>query len=185
MENTARWLPGSLLVLVALIQLYLSVFHDLSPWKGGGFGMFAVVDAPSARTWSVGCVDASGTPCLAFLPRDGQGAMPKRFETSFRAYPSAASKEVVASYVAGLAWQATSLASLAQAAGLGDALRRWPPQQARGRYLEQRFADSGSGDARSVRPRSYDVDVWRMRFDASSLSMTCVEIGGSERARDP
>lgn len=39
-----------LLVLVAAFQVYNVHFHDLSPWKGGGFGMFAV---SSYRTFTV------------------------------------------------------------------------------------------------------------------------------------
>lgn len=37
------------LVLIACLQLYLVHVHNLVPWKGGGFGMFASVDAPPAR----------------------------------------------------------------------------------------------------------------------------------------
>ncbi|MGI9513706.1 MAG: hypothetical protein ACR2OL_12460, partial [Anderseniella sp.] len=33
-----------LAVLVAGRQLYLSTYHDLSTWKGGGMGMFASAD---------------------------------------------------------------------------------------------------------------------------------------------
>ncbi|MGK7911440.1 MAG: hypothetical protein AB4050_08145 [Synechococcus sp.] len=42
-------LPASILVFVALLQIYLVQTTNLSPWKGGGFGMFAAVDAPSMR----------------------------------------------------------------------------------------------------------------------------------------
>lgn len=41
--------PGALLAL-ALLQLFLGRFHDLTPWKGGGFGMFSTVDGPSSRS---------------------------------------------------------------------------------------------------------------------------------------
>jgi hypothetical protein len=34
---------------VAVQQIILSHHHDLSPWKGGGFGMFASVDMPTHR----------------------------------------------------------------------------------------------------------------------------------------
>ena len=40
--------PG-LLVVVGLVQFSLSHTVDLSPWKGGGFGMFAAIDSPSMR----------------------------------------------------------------------------------------------------------------------------------------
>jgi hypothetical protein len=45
----ARWLPSGVLVLVALHQLYLAHAVGLSPWFGGGFGMFSSADAGRAR----------------------------------------------------------------------------------------------------------------------------------------
>ncbi len=39
-----------LLVLVALSQFGRAAMQDISPWKGGGFGMFSTVDRPSGRT---------------------------------------------------------------------------------------------------------------------------------------
>jgi hypothetical protein len=32
--------PGGVLIVVALHQLFLAQTADLSPWSGGGFGMF-------------------------------------------------------------------------------------------------------------------------------------------------
>ena len=43
-------LPGALLALVAGFQIALAHFTPLSPWKGGGFGMFASLDGGSFRT---------------------------------------------------------------------------------------------------------------------------------------
>ena len=37
-------LPAALLLTIALTQMTLARTADLSPWKGGGFGMFASVD---------------------------------------------------------------------------------------------------------------------------------------------
>ncbi|KST65266.1 hypothetical protein [Mastigocoleus testarum] len=44
-----RFLVPTILILVALLQFYLAHTANLSPWKGGGFGMFAAVDSPSMR----------------------------------------------------------------------------------------------------------------------------------------
>lgn len=38
-----------LLVAVAALQIHLAHAHRLSPWKGGGFGMFATVDVAGLR----------------------------------------------------------------------------------------------------------------------------------------
>lgn len=37
-------LPAGLLVAVAAWQLHLAASRDLTPWKGGGFGMFSSTD---------------------------------------------------------------------------------------------------------------------------------------------
>jgi hypothetical protein len=39
-----------LLIALALSQIYLARTASLSPWAGGGFGMFATPDAPRSRT---------------------------------------------------------------------------------------------------------------------------------------
>ncbi len=44
-----RWLAPIVLIGVGLLQLYLAHSVELSPWKGGGFGMFAAIDSPSMR----------------------------------------------------------------------------------------------------------------------------------------
>lgn len=52
MSSLARraWrLPPLLLVAVALVQLALAQRAELSPWSGGGFGMFSTADAGGRR----------------------------------------------------------------------------------------------------------------------------------------
>lgn len=51
-RRVARWLgvpPVAVLVVVALLQMTLAHTVGLSPWKGGGFGMFSTVDSPDYR----------------------------------------------------------------------------------------------------------------------------------------
>lgn len=43
------WLPSAILIAVAAVQITLTRTVQLSPWKGGGFGMFATLDAPAFR----------------------------------------------------------------------------------------------------------------------------------------
>lgn len=43
-ERAAIALPSALLLVVASVQMVLAHTANLSPWKGGGFGMFASVD---------------------------------------------------------------------------------------------------------------------------------------------
>jgi hypothetical protein len=44
-----RFLPALLLVGVAAHQIFLANTTGLSPWSGGGFGMFSTTDAGAAR----------------------------------------------------------------------------------------------------------------------------------------
>jgi len=48
-EAWLRWLPALLLVVVALHQIHLVERRGLSPWSGGGFGMFSTPDAAATR----------------------------------------------------------------------------------------------------------------------------------------
>lgn len=44
------WLPTVLLLAVAGVQVALVRTAHLTPWKGGGFGMFAAVDGGAVRS---------------------------------------------------------------------------------------------------------------------------------------
>jgi hypothetical protein len=51
-EPMARWsvlVPVMILLLVACVQLILVRTASLSPWKGGGFGMFSTTDDSGRR----------------------------------------------------------------------------------------------------------------------------------------
>jgi hypothetical protein len=49
LQLVARYGAPALLAAVALFQGYQTERHDLTPWRGGGFGMFSTVDVPTAR----------------------------------------------------------------------------------------------------------------------------------------
>ena len=51
-EPRDRWIaviPVAVLLLIASVQIYTAHTTELSPWKGGGFGMFSTVDVPTER----------------------------------------------------------------------------------------------------------------------------------------
>lgn len=48
-----RFLPAMLLVAVACNQFRLTITADLTPWKGGGFGMFSTIDNWSKRSFLI------------------------------------------------------------------------------------------------------------------------------------
>ena len=52
-ESLGGWhalLPVSLLVVVACVQVTLATTAGLTPWKGGGFGMFSTTDDGGRRS---------------------------------------------------------------------------------------------------------------------------------------
>jgi len=53
----SRLVPPLLLFVVAVIQIALARISDLTPWKGGGFGMFATLDHAAYRAVDI-VVDA-------------------------------------------------------------------------------------------------------------------------------
>ena len=44
-----RYAPSALLVAIALIQITLAETAAMTPWKGGGFGMFSTLDHGAYR----------------------------------------------------------------------------------------------------------------------------------------
>lgn len=58
----------ALLLAVAARQAILAKSYGLSPWKGGGFGMFSTVDAPSARFLRIYLVASDSAPRPVILP---------------------------------------------------------------------------------------------------------------------
>ncbi|HEX3035973.1 MAG TPA: hypothetical protein VHT73_12765 [Thermodesulfobacteriota bacterium] len=49
MRKLLWYLPGAILVIIACVQILLVYTEGLSPWWGGGFGMFSTTDAWGTR----------------------------------------------------------------------------------------------------------------------------------------
>lgn len=77
-------LPVALLLAVAAVQVTLTQWAGLSPWKGGGFGMFAAVDGGAVRSVRV-FVDAPerseevAVPASLLVDADRAAAFPATF----------------------------------------------------------------------------------------------------------
>jgi hypothetical protein len=68
---TTRWrttLPVALLVAVASVQVALTRTGDLSPWKGGGFGMFSTTGDSGRRHVRVFVTAADRSEEIAIAP---------------------------------------------------------------------------------------------------------------------
>jgi hypothetical protein len=64
MPRITTYLPAALALVVAVIQVGAARFAGLSPWKAGGFGMFASIDHPTKRSLGVQATDVSGVDYL-------------------------------------------------------------------------------------------------------------------------
>jgi hypothetical protein len=76
-----RWLPPALLLIVALNQHRLAWSEALTPWCGGGFGMFSTNDGRAARhvhAWALGPGTLTELIIPAALARraENAGALP-------------------------------------------------------------------------------------------------------------
>lgn len=59
-QATLPWIAPALLCLIAIVQFGFAHLASLSPWKGGGFGMFSTVDSPGARFLRIRLLTAEG-----------------------------------------------------------------------------------------------------------------------------
>jgi len=87
-----RWLVPGLAVAIAAVQLYLTQTADLSPWKGGGFGMFAAIDAPSLRFVSAWGTDERDRPVQLDFTAELDGSTRRRLQS----LPQQTSLEMIA-----------------------------------------------------------------------------------------
>ncbi len=88
----------ALLSLVALGQIALTRVEGLTPWKGGGFGMFSTIDSTSARLLRLELRTDQGLVSVALPPAVRQPA------SELRAMPSQARLEALAHRLAALRW---------------------------------------------------------------------------------
>ena len=63
------WLPVALFIALAASHWYLVNTRGLSPWLGGGFGMFSTTDAPSRRALRIEAIRADGSRHELRLPQ--------------------------------------------------------------------------------------------------------------------
>jgi hypothetical protein len=79
-----RWLAPGILAGVACAQLAAAHLGPLSPWKGGGFGMFSTVDGPGMRTLQAEGIDEEGN----ILRLDVLGSLNGDLPEKLQAFPN-------------------------------------------------------------------------------------------------
>lgn len=127
-------LPSMLLIVVALGQITCAKTSLLSPWKGGGFGMFSALDGISHRPLRVFAVMADGDRRVVRLP-----VSRLRQHSSVRGFPSDAALRRVAREIEDAVVQAEPDAT----ALVVEVWRlRFEPQTSSVRYVRWRAARS-------------------------------------------
>ena len=152
----ARWCPATLLVAVAVSQIYLAKTGTLASSKGGGFGMFSVTDIRSNRSWSADCLTPDRRPCRIYLPI-GEGPILRR-HSRYRVKPDAGISNEVADSLAKARFVSIDPDDLAREAGLpvGTVLSREIRDA-----IYYRLAEDGE---QGVELPAIRLRAWRIRY---------------------
>ena len=181
--NIATVVPGALLILVACSQIYLTQTRELTPSKGGGFGMFAVTDIRNARTWSVDCLTADGKPCRVLIAR-GEGSVGQWLADAFRTMPDARARARAADRIFRWSYVPASNSETIAASKLTRVESLFPlGWQDTPLYRPLTAEDSARGVS-PVKLRAIRFQAWRLAFDHPSRKLSCERIGDPELRGD-
>jgi hypothetical protein len=104
----------AILVLIASVQLFMAHGYHLTPWKGGGFGMFSTVDSQGARFLRIYLITPNGRTPVE-IPA---GLQPLAREV--RTLPSAERLDQLANQLAQATWVPYTYNGFEQGVGEGQ-----------------------------------------------------------------
>ncbi|ELS04771.1 hypothetical protein Xen7305DRAFT_00045070 [Xenococcus sp. PCC 7305] len=177
-----KWLVALILIGVALLQIYLAANFNLTPWKGGGFGMFAAIDSSAMRIIQAEGLDQEGE----ILTLDLVNALDKKTWRRIRALPRQSDLEAIAPDLLTNSFVPTTIAQQAAYEKLRDEkkLTLQALDQLKPKILDSQAADLLSQPLYRVQSPSDPVvpDVvktlkavrlqwWRIRFDAANARL--------------
>lgn len=176
----ARFGVPVLAVAVASTQMMCATQGTLTPWKGGGFGMFASIDGPGTRVLATQAIDDSGNHYRVVIGGPTQsGPLSPRFRGRARTFPMAVRLRSIA--------HALLRADLRSQRAIDDrALIGLDPQghaQAIRTMIDARQTLEVVGPSRgegadTPRLRSVEVDVLRLTFDPTAMQLRLRRITG-------
>ncbi|MGZ5443169.1 MAG: hypothetical protein ACXW5U_14265 [Thermoanaerobaculia bacterium] len=177
MTRWARRLPliaPILLSAVALIQLYAARTTWLTPWKGGGFGMFSTVDSPGARFLRIALETDRGTV------RVGAPAQLQRDAARLREAPDLPALRAFAKKVAAGTWVPDRAISAEKSyilllAGASSRDGRIPPYWVDARGQETTYRMLGEDESPREPPLHVNVvcaEIWRYRVEPRVTRLT-------------
>jgi len=187
----ARW-PCVLLCLIGARQIWLAHTDTLSPWKGGGFGMFAVIDSPGERF--LHCTGTTYEEELVIVrlggsPPLGPGARPDLMD-KLRTFPERSDLQTLANAV--LEFDFVEIGTSSRSAReqlsrqnpwLLDYLPTLPayPQRV---LVPRDPRREGHRDARLHRLRTIEATLWRKAYDMQEPTMSVTPLVGPVRSRN-
>jgi hypothetical protein len=165
--------PPLLLISVATAQLITARTSLLTPWKGGGFGMFSTVDAPHTRFLRIALETPDG---------DRRVSLPESWREEaavLRAAPTQARVEALAATLASQTWvpetwipAEVEYAERLRASGVDDSAV--PVEAVRDLSvlgLYRPLLDGEIARGQIVRVAAIRVEVWRYRFDGDAVRL--------------
>ena len=170
----ANWLPAVLLTAVALAQIVRALTTEQVIGKGGGFGMFAVVDTRANRTWSADCLTPDREPCRIYLQRK-EGPL-ERLSPAVDSYPRESVHQLVADRLIRAKYVRLQPSELAESLELSrNLLDLVPPETLRTPLyrLARRNEDGVSLPAIRLR-------YWRVRFADEPPAMRVESLSGAQ-----
>ena len=179
LSRIATILPGALLVAVACSQLYLTRTAELTPSKGGGFGMFSVTDMRTSRSWSIDCLTEGGAPCRVLIAR-GEGTLGEWLGETFRTKPDAAARAQAANRVFRLHYVPGDYRLALKEGGVGEAAALLPPNWQDAPLYRLQSAEDAGRNLEPVRLKAIRFQAWRLSFDPASKLLECEPIGEPE-----
>lgn len=186
LRHASRFLPAGILVVLACWQIFLAQTRGLTPWKGGGFGMFSTVDSPGSRFLRVYLLTPDGEVPVTIPGEHG------RLAGRVRAMPSQEKLDELATRLAGEAWVPRAyndLAATPECALPPVCHERRPgcssplPPLYRARREEEPEPSAGE----RVAVAAVRVELWKSRFDlerhrlVAARHLQAVAAGAAER----
>lgn len=177
-----RYAAPLLLVAVALTQAVLTQSQDMTPWKGGGFGMFASPDRSEHRAVRAYLRTPDGELPVVLTAPDGATVLSDRLILRARNLPTDAAVGALAAQIAGTDWVPERQ---------GDA-QVAVARQSKAAVVRAAGEDDSAGGAagtpqdavrgRSVPVESVRVEVWKLGFDRDAVEIVPTKLADVTRA---
>ena len=174
-----------LLLTIASIQFFSAHAFELTPWKGGGFGMFSTVDALDTRFLKIFLITPSGA-----LPADVPESL-ERDKTRIQSLPTPSRIEALAEAMARGVWIYRDVRRreiLAEVTGDPPSDASSPAARLTGKPREVRQLEPDEvahSSAEIVEFSSLRVEFWRYRFDPGDATLRAGKILEVTRPRMP